>query len=364
MVAMRFALWPAMGFLSASPLGLRDLQRAAHLGRPATPAMRATRRHLSQLPSWQDYQDSWSEEFRIQFKRVRLRDGMAHELSKAEAKDWDVAILDAGHLVATQADKVQWQLRPPPALRVLYSSGLCNQEEYLRLLRRNVSRGEEDRDMGEFTLAEEDPSIGAIAVLLLGPGRAAFGLLRGLDQHAPQKQPPVGWELNEHKVVKTYAVRGKEKKGTGRFQLFEDAKKRGRGGRSEGAKLRRQNAVRFFEKVNAKFAEWGSELQRLQKERAMRAARSPSGGSEGLARCWPPSVVFFAGDLRLRRMLLDCKNPRCPLPEDMKLWIKVPGPYSELDPTLEALQRVARFLCAGEVAVGDIGILRSSHVLG
>lgn len=34
-----------------------------------------------------------------------LRDGMAHELSKAEAKDWDVAILDAGHLVATQADK-------------------------------------------------------------------------------------------------------------------------------------------------------------------------------------------------------------------------------------------------------------------
>ena len=32
-------------------------------------------------------------------------DGMAHELSKAEAKDWDVAILDAGHLVATQADQ-------------------------------------------------------------------------------------------------------------------------------------------------------------------------------------------------------------------------------------------------------------------
>ena len=34
-----------------------------------------------------------------------LRDGMAHELSRAEAKDWDLAILDAGHLVATQADK-------------------------------------------------------------------------------------------------------------------------------------------------------------------------------------------------------------------------------------------------------------------
>lgn len=339
MVAMRLALWPALGFLSA-PLGLRDLPRAC--------CLRATRRHVSHLPSWQEYKDSWSEEFRIQFKRVRLRDGMAHELSKAEAKDWDLAILDAGHLVATQADKVQWQLRPPPALRVLYSSGLCNQEEYLRLLRRNVSRGE-DRDTGDVTLAsEEDPSIGAIAVLLLGPGRAAFGLLRGLDQHA-KKQPPVGWELKEHKVVKTYAVRGKEKKGTGRFQLFEDAKKRGRGGRSEGAKLRRQNAVRFFEKVNAKFAEWGSALRSLQKERAMPAS-STSGGSEGLARCWPPSVVFFAGDLRLRRMLLDCKNPRCPLPEDMKRWIKVPGPYSELDPTLEALQRVARFLCAGEVA--------------
>eukprot|EP00435_Cladocopium_sp_Y103_P069580 s16_g33.t1 len=135
MVAMRFALWPAMGFLSACPLGLRDVRRAARGPRAAT------RRHLSQLPTWQEYQDSWSEEFRIQFKRVRLRDGMSHELSRAEAKDWDLAILDAGHLVATQADKVQWQLRPPPALRVLYSSGLCNQEEYLRLLRRNVSRG-------------------------------------------------------------------------------------------------------------------------------------------------------------------------------------------------------------------------------
>ena len=80
------------------------------------------------------FYQGWSEEFRIQFNRVRflaatqnvkeeqlmeqvniikgfhgvsrgLRDGMAHELSKAEAKDWDLAILDAGHLVATQADK-------------------------------------------------------------------------------------------------------------------------------------------------------------------------------------------------------------------------------------------------------------------
>ncbi|CAE7895991.1 Jmjd7 [Symbiodinium microadriaticum] len=67
-------------------------------------------------------------------------------------------------------------------------------------------------------------------------------------------------------VISTYAVRGKEKKGTGRFQLFEDAKKRGYGGRSAGAKLRRHNAKRFFEKINSKFDEWGLELRRLWKE--------------------------------------------------------------------------------------------------
>ena len=85
-------------------------------------------------------------------------------------------------------------------------------------------------------------------------------------------------------------------RGTGRFQLFEDAKKRGYGGKSEGAKLRRQNAggataagrcreaIRFFEKVNGKFTEWGRaacrgmrradaaglELRRLRKEAAIR----------------------------------------------------------------------------------------------
>lgn len=36
-------------------------------------------------------------------------DGTAHELSKVEAKDWDVAVLpDAGHLVATNAEKAPW----------------------------------------------------------------------------------------------------------------------------------------------------------------------------------------------------------------------------------------------------------------
>lgn len=57
--------------------------------------------------------------------------------------------------------------------------------------------------------------------------------------------------------VAPLAPRSHDARGTGRFQLFEDAKKRGYGGRSEGAKLRRQNAVRFFEKINGKFTEWG-----------------------------------------------------------------------------------------------------------
>ncbi|CAJ1455237.1 unnamed protein product [Effrenium voratum] len=160
-----------------------------------------------------------------------------------------------------------------------------------------------------------------------------------LDVQASSKTMPKGWELEEHKVLRTYAVRGNEKQGTGRFQLYEDAKKRGYGGRSEGAQLRRRNAIRFFEKINEKFQDWGLEIRRQNKEH----------GPQGLARGWPPSVVFFAGDLRLRKMLLDCKKPPCPLP-DTKLWIKVPGPLAEMDPTLEALQRAAGFLCSGEVA--------------
>eukprot|EP00439_Symbiodinium_sp_Y106_P076076 s270_g15.t1 len=190
----------------------------------------------------------------------------------------------------------------------------------------------------------------AVAVLLLGPGKAALGLLRSLERQAASKRQPKGWELQEHKVISTYAVRGKEKKGTGRFQLFEDAKKRGHGGRSAGAKLRRHNAKRFFEKINSKrqpqkrFDEWGLELRRLWKE-------DPE--AEGDVRGWPPTAVFFAGDLRLRRMLLDRKNPKCPLPSDTKLWIKVPAPFSEADPSLEALQKTAEFLCCGEVAIVD-----------
>ena len=35
-----------------------------------------------------------------------LRDGMAHELSLAEAKDWDLSVLDNGHLVASKDDEV------------------------------------------------------------------------------------------------------------------------------------------------------------------------------------------------------------------------------------------------------------------
>ncbi|CAK9117871.1 unnamed protein product [Durusdinium trenchii] len=311
---LRHGFWPAVGLLAG---GLRcPSVGIAGLARYAT----GPRQPLALLPSWQEYQKSGSTGQPsldgLRFKRVRLRDrSISDELRKADAHG--VSVLPrSGHLVVAEQE-VTWQLRPPPALRALYTTGTCKEEHYLQMLRELVGllnfravsgavRGVDGKDMRAAThglqQCQAPPAVcelGAIAVLLLGAGRAALGLLRGLDQS--------GSDLQEHKVIKTYAVRGSEKKGTGRFQLFEDAKKRGRGCKSEGAKLRRQNAIRFFEKINAKFAEWGSELQRLRKEEPEL--------SQGLCRAWPPSVVFFSGDLRLRRLLLDCKNPRCPLPD-------------------------------------------------
>lgn len=46
--------------------------------------------------------------------------------------------------------------------------------------------------------------------------------------------------------------------------------------------------------------------------------------------------------------------------QDLDRWIKVPGPYSDMEPSQEALYRTARFLCAGEAtecdAKGDDGL--------
>ncbi|CAE8659592.1 unnamed protein product, partial [Polarella glacialis] len=78
--------------------------------------------------------------------------------------------------------------------------------------------------------------------------------------------------------------------------------------------------------------------------------KSGDDASGGLCRSWPPCVVFWAGDQRLRRMLLDCRKPACPLPADSKLWIELPGPLAEASPSLEALQNAAAFLCTAEVA--------------
>ncbi|CAE6912352.1 Jmjd7, partial [Symbiodinium sp. CCMP2456] len=298
-------------------------------------ALRAEgRRRLTQLPRREDYAPGDTTEKRLRFHPVRFKDGsVARALETAEATPtWRVRVLPRrGHVVAVVGEEkepeVQWQLRPPPALRVLLTAGACGKEQFLRLIRQSGR----DQDRLETEPSPEVEPVGAlccgaVAVLLLGPGKAALGLLRSLERQAASKRQPKGWELQEHKVISTYAVRGKEKKGTGRFQLFEDAKKRGHGGRSAGAKLRRHNAKRFFEKINSKFDEWGLELRRLWRE-------DPE--TEGAVRGWPPTAVFFAGDLRLRRMLLDCKNPKCPLPSDTKLWIKVPAPFSEADPSLE-----------------------------
>ena len=162
--------------------------------------------NLTKLPSSQEYNEGGlSDEIRLTFRRVRLRDGgsMAQELQDLEAKDLDLAVLPDGHLVASQADQVLWQLRPPPALRVLYTSGICSKDNYLSLLQRFGGAKDRTDVSADESLAvahHPDPPIGAIAVLLLGPGRAALGLLRGLDRHT-KKQPPLGWELEQHKVL-------------------------------------------------------------------------------------------------------------------------------------------------------------------
>ena len=39
--------------------------------------------------------------------------------------------------------------------------------------------------------------------------------------------------------------------------------------------------------------------------------------------------------------------------QDLNRWIKVPGPYSEMEPSQEALYRTARFLCAGEATESE-----------
>eukprot|EP00434_Breviolum_minutum_P009306 symbB.v1.2.008202.t1/scaffold492.1/size196413/5 len=134
--AMRHALWPAVGLLSGWRwLAQRDLLPVAR----CTSGCRSMS-NLTKLPSSQEYNEGGlSDEIRLTFRRVRLRDiggTMAQELQDLEAKDVDLAVLPDGHLVASQADQVLWQLRPPPALRVLYTSGICSKDNYLSLLQR------------------------------------------------------------------------------------------------------------------------------------------------------------------------------------------------------------------------------------
>lgn len=250
----------------------------------------------------------------LHFTRVRLGDGtVAQELQRARGRpDWRLRLLPrSGDFAAAGADgagsaECAWQLRPPYLLRATLLTGSCDEQDYWRRV-----------------LAEPPaPLPGAAVVLLLGAGRAALGTLRADWAGRGAREEA----LKEHKVITTYAVRGGEKQGTGRFQLFEDARK-GHTGNSEGAALRRRCAIRFFEKVNGKLTEWREEAR-----------------GEG----WPPFVVFFAGDPRLRRLLLDCKKPTNPLPAEQQRWIRLPGPHAGAVPSLEALERAARALCTGE----------------
>lgn len=254
----------------------------------------------------------------LNFRRVFLADGsVAQELRKAFASEAQSVrcLPGSGNFIATAAEGQEptWQMRPPPALRAGLASGTWSAEQYQ-----------------EAAMADPpEPMPGCVLVLMLAASRAAVGVLNSVLPAEPKnprdaaKGPSV---LSESKIIKTYSVRGGDKQGTGRFQLFEDKRKRGSGFKSEGSKLRRRCAIRFFEKINEKLVEW-----RVSRE----------GG--------PVTAVFFAGDPRLKHLLLECRKPACPLPTDKRRWIPLPGRHAGEAPSSVSLERAARFLCRGDV---------------
>lgn len=250
------------------------------------------------LPKWSRETAKQREDLR--FRRVPFGNDILREVKRAvRRRSWTVTCLRDGHLAATPigGQSVVWGFRPPPVLSAWFSLG--------------------DVNMQDWPLASNMPRApGAVVLVLLSADRAALGLV-----------DPTTSELQEHKVIKTYAVRGNDKS-TGRSQLFEST----RGGKSEGSKLRRQCALRMFEKINSKLVEW---CQR---------------GTRVMGDLRRPTVVFYTGDLRLRRMLLDCKKPSCPLPDGKERWFSLPGPHAGSAPSFDTLQRAARFVCRGEVA--------------
>eukprot|EP00929_Paragymnodinium_shiwhaense_P018943 TRINITY_DN13074_c0_g1_i2.p1 TRINITY_DN13074_c0_g1~~TRINITY_DN13074_c0_g1_i2.p1 ORF type:complete len:329 (+),score=75.02 TRINITY_DN13074_c0_g1_i2:101-1087(+) len=268
----------------------------------------------------------------VRHRRLAVGDGsVRQELQRAMARaDWEVRWLpQRGLFVAREragADEVSWQLRLPPAMV----------KELPDKISSDGGHGAVWSAAGKWSADEDSVARLPAAVLLLSAGRAALGFLRpdggkgaALAPRRKAKNLSKGsGVLAQHKVLTTYAVRGGEKSGTGKFQLFEDQRSGG-GGRSEGAKLRRRLAIKFFEDINRKFISWREEVQ----------------GDQG----WPPGVVHFAGDHRLKHLLLECKNPMSPLAACVEQWRPLPGDFKAAQPSLETLDNAARYLCSGEV---------------
>jgi len=273
----------------------------------------AYRNSLQLLPKWSA--EAAVEHPDLSFKKIFLGERMlVQEIRQAIAHAADSGKLigclrESGDFVMVDARTraVTWQLRVPPLLAAYLTTGKLGKAQYRRFI------------LNSDTQAFPNCAV----ILLLSAGKAALGMVRyvATEGHASFKA-----ELGQHKVISTYAVRGGEKQGTGRFQLFEDA--RGRSCRSEGAKLRRRCATRFFEKINTKLQEWSAK----PKEHA-----------------WPPVAVFFVGDQRLKHLLYECSKPNCPLADDKGQWITISGRLLHTHPSLESLQRVAKYISQGEL---------------
>lgn len=151
-------------------------------------------------------------------------------------------------------------------------------------------------------------------VLLVQAGRASAGVWRPLDPNP---------SFSVHKTWTTYMV--KKREGCTDQLTFD---RRGGGMSTEGSRLRRENARRFFKKINSRLAEWHAEGL--------------------LARC--EGACFYAAPLRMWNEVHGAR-PSCPIARGDPRWRKLRMPIGPVTHT--ECERAARSLASGGVLTWD-----------